>query len=263
MLKYAILTLIACNLLFFLGCKHAIRATKASSTPQSITAQDLITKGPGNNAHIKLTNYHPLPEHSILYYKDKKRESRYRDVLIPLIPASHPYAIASAKKTYFRNLPELPKNVHIIVHSNYLKDDGYVKRFHKKTSFTGMLTKDLSSLNELFVKDLKQTLTQTDFNNVYVILHKRKPNSLFISILSFTFGIIFLVISLFLFSDVIFNHMNNKTPHIYDIDEIQDTEDAMLVNVLGPNEIANATYEDQVKFFQEQKAKQNKTNPPR
>lgn len=161
-------------------------ASAASSEPQAITAADLIAKGPGDNAHVAVSDVYILESYSYYVYEDKPND--YEKVWIPAIAMSDPWVqkvqamVAEAEARNPENpdysaLDSLsyPSDIKLVIYSKELGSAAEVDAFIQGTDFTGLVLNGVTKLDGEEMTELKKMYPDLDTENVYLVEHNRKP----------------------------------------------------------------------------------------
>jgi hypothetical protein len=157
----------------FIGWQEWKLAGHAKPEPQAISAADLIAKGPGENAHIALTDYLDL---SYSYVVEQKGKS-WRRVWVPIVERDgefHEKLKNLDPNTALKKLPA-PSNVRIIAISNKARNDEDLARIFEAPALTGIIVNDIESLGNKETEILTQSFPGTKFSNVYLIQIGRTP----------------------------------------------------------------------------------------
>lgn len=155
---------IGCMLVFF-GYQEMRLSRVAKETPQTIKCADLAAKGPGDNAHITLTDYDFTNQ---FVYQSKSGGATWQKVYVPAIPQSG-------------NLVELMKShaspdIKVIVKSAKVHSEADLNALAKAGTFQGMVVNEIDSLGSDERKLLTESYPNIDFAKVWIVEHARHPS---------------------------------------------------------------------------------------
>jgi hypothetical protein len=162
--------------LFFMGFQDWRLATKAQGNPQIITAAQLEANGPGNNAHIILSDFQ-MCEWSFVYETEGRNKEKWKWVWLPVVPLDSPYvqqlqAMAQAGQ---QNAPPPPDHVRIIVKSNKAASEAGVHNMAMANTLQGMVINEIESLGGEERRLLSESYPGIDFSNCWIVQADRKP----------------------------------------------------------------------------------------
>jgi hypothetical protein len=155
------LIVVGCILGFFAIQEGRLAAT-ASATPQEITLQQLIARGPQGNAHIILKDFEFCDN---LVYQESEHGTSWSKVWVPVVPHQGNREGVG---------PRVP-NVQALVKSSKVRGQNELNQLTEKTSLQGMVTNRIDSLGSDERKILQQSYPQTDFSKCLIIEDGRKP----------------------------------------------------------------------------------------
>ena len=204
MIRFALALVIGGAVLTFFGYNEHKLASAAASDPQSITAADLAANGPGENAHVAVTDAYILDSYSAYYYEDKPSE--FEKVWIPAISMDDPYVakidelVAAAEANNpddpdYTAVLELsyPTNIKLVIYSEELKSEGQVEAFMQQTNVTGLVMNELEKLDGEELTQLREMYPSLNTDNVYLIEHNRKPKSTGTTMLMMVGGVLLIL----------------------------------------------------------------------
>jgi hypothetical protein len=137
-------------------------ASTASSTPQEITLQQLIARGPAGNAHIILKDFE-FGDNSVI--QQDEHGTTWSKVWVPVVPHQGNREGVATKVL----------NIQALVKSSKVRGDFEMNNFTRQTSLQGMVTNRIESLGSEERKILQQSYPQTDFSKCLIIEDGRKP----------------------------------------------------------------------------------------
>ena len=188
MIRIAIALVVGGAILTFFGYNETKLAGRADSEPQTITAADLIANGPGENAHVTVTDAYILESYYAYYYEDKPQE--LEDVYIPVVSMDDPWSLKvqqlvdealekDPNNPDFSALENVgsPDNIKLVIHSKELNSETAVDTFTLDTTFTGLVVNEIEDLDTEVLNGLRELYPSMDAGSVYLIEHNRKPKS--------------------------------------------------------------------------------------
>jgi hypothetical protein len=156
----AIVLLICSGLLFYYWQRESRLATLAKEVPQQLTLRDLMTRGPGDNIHIVLSNFRLLLDRGVV----KSRNASRTYAWIPAIPS---------------DAQEQPgtNSIKVLVGTSDCGDDRRLAQFCFRTSIQGMIVNSTDSLDSKERKVLNETLQGVDIASCYLFRADDHPCS--------------------------------------------------------------------------------------
>ena len=161
------------------SCFYAWRESKlashADSTPQRISAAELIAKGPGDNANIELTDYLDLSYSFVV----QEKGSRWIKCWVPVVELNGPF------HNQLKELPEniapdkfpTPHNIKIIAVTSKARNEDDLARIFSAPALQGLVVNDIQSLGSKERDILARSFPGTNFKDVYLIDLGRTPSS--------------------------------------------------------------------------------------
>ncbi|QQE10269.1 hypothetical protein JD969_12230 [Planctomycetota bacterium] len=137
--------------------------SSSKNEPQTITAQQLITEGYGDNLFMTVTNYTPLLNAMIVKEDDIERSTMNRGVWVPITPKR---TSKSVKKR-----PECK----VILYSRYLYDPEQINAFSRTKEFTGLVVDNIPVGDKINSDAFSSIFPDADFDNILIIEHNKKP----------------------------------------------------------------------------------------
>ena len=172
-MRWYLLLGIASVALIMLGFKEARLAAAASSTPQQLSCQQLATNGPGDNAHVVLTDL-LLCGGSYVY---AERNGRWTEAWIPAVPLGGAYHQQLAALGPVAEVPP-PANIRVIVKLPSVRGDSDVARFAAQEKLQGMVINDIESLGTEEKSILADGYPGVDFGRCWIVEQGRGPAGL-------------------------------------------------------------------------------------
>lgn len=192
MIRFALALVVIGALLTFFGYNENKLASTADAEPQSMSAADLAANGPGDNAHIKLTDFWLLDTQSVVEYPEND-ESTYNKIWSPVIPADDPYV-----QQYITSDPNLPPpaytgKVGIVLYSTDINNDDDFNTAMTSGSVQGLIINEIDKIDGEELSLLQQGLPNMDADTVLVLEHNRQPKSAGTTILMMVGGIVLIL----------------------------------------------------------------------
>jgi hypothetical protein len=150
------LGVIAGGFLSWIGWQEWTIYSSGSPTPQQISAAELAADGPGDNIHVKVTDF----TLGIKYVVPAKKDKWHR-LWVPMFPVGPAGRRGEIK---------------IVVETSHVADHREFDRFyerHRQQPLTGIITSDFRSLGPKLIEELKKNYPGADFSSVLVIQEGR------------------------------------------------------------------------------------------
>lgn len=166
------------GVLVFLGFQEMRLASAAKPDPQTIKCADLIASGPGENAHVVLTDY--VMCDFAFVYEGQEGGKTWTNVWVPVVPLGGEFhqevlkLVAEGKD--LSNIP-MPRDIRVIVKSSHVENEGALASLAGKDTIQGMIVNKISSLGSKEKKILTESYPGVNFDNVYILEHDRTPAS--------------------------------------------------------------------------------------
>lgn len=163
--------------LFVYGVQEMRLASAASKDPQTLSCAELAAKGPGDNAHVVLTDFLLCDQAFIYETKSKSKSSEWKRVWVPLVPRDGDYVrkiLAMANPD--GPLPP-PTDIRVLLKTSRVKDARELDPLGSSKSLTGLITNKIDSLGTKERKMLEESYPGIDFTKCYILDHDRKPAS--------------------------------------------------------------------------------------
>lgn len=134
----------------------------SSPTPQTISCADLITKGPGNNLHVIVTNFVLRRDAFVVSGGDRK--TYWNTAYVPVVPAGDPR-------------DSLPETFGLILIADDAPHEHDLVQLQSTGQLHGMIVNSISGL-DLETRDLlRDSYPRTDFEHCLLLEHNREPMS--------------------------------------------------------------------------------------
>lgn len=161
------------------GGKEMMLSSKGSVIPQTIKCADLIAKGPGNNAHIVLTDFVPVAQYFVCRGKNDK--GPWKEVYMPAVEAGGEWHMQVLEKlrTEGNNIQQLPEpqNVRVLLKLTDVLDEAHMNSKVEPKTLEGTIINSITSLSGEEARILRHGYPQLNVESCYVLEVGRKPNS--------------------------------------------------------------------------------------
>ena len=166
---------IAC---IFFGVQEIRLRSAADEIPQEITCADLEANGPGDNAHVVLSDF-ILCDFAYVY---EEKNSKWSKVWIPAVPLGGEYhqqllSMLDDQGNLTGELP-MPNNVSVIVKSSDVQSESDVELLSSRDTVQGVIVNVISSLGSDEKKILKDSYPSVNFDQCWILEVGRKPASM-------------------------------------------------------------------------------------
>jgi hypothetical protein len=196
-------------------------ARMAKAVPQEMTVEKLLAEGPGDNAHVKLTDVFAC--NNAYLYEYKERQEGWSKVWVPLVARGGQYhlefeaavekvinelaeefaktgeqpqaKVIEAIEQRAEDLPP-PRDLRIILVSDRYRTEEDVGALDERNAFRGILVNEIESLNSDAQKLLSESYPQVDLNNCYILEEGRtlsgvgaQAGALLFGLLAFAIGV--------------------------------------------------------------------------
>ncbi len=165
MIRLAIALLISGAVLTYFGVQEVQLAAGARAAPQRISCAALAASGPGDNAHILLTDFRLLPQVAVL-----QGVNHTEKLLIPAVPGTSE-ADGSAPAT-------APSNVAVLVMTRGVHSKEQFAEFAARTTIDGMILNKIDSLGSKERAALAADLPGADLDKLWLLEQGRLPESM-------------------------------------------------------------------------------------
>jgi hypothetical protein len=185
------LVLLMGGMFVFYGLREMWLAVGASETPQRLTLAQLAANGPGDNAHVVLTDF-ALCDGYVCLVKvgrfdrfikgtDPRRE-RWEGVFIPAVPLT-PELRQHRARGAAEGRPAAPGNIRVLLLSYAVHGEADLDQLENQPELRGTVINSIQSLDGKTVSLLREMYPGTDFGNCLIFQAGRRPSPTVISLL--------------------------------------------------------------------------------
>lgn len=143
------------------GCNEQRLSSKAKSEPQTITIKNLASTGPGDNAHVVVTDY-ILRLDDFVIETEGNNDTRWTKAYVPLVPIDI-------------DINNPPRTFDVILKTDDHHTMGEMDRLQEAGQIKGLIINEISKLGGEEKKLLKSSYPGTNFDTCWIIEHGRKP----------------------------------------------------------------------------------------
>lgn len=167
----------------FFGIREARLAANSSSEPTTMTAEELVANGPGDNLYVNVTGILGDLDETVIYYTES-RGGDIQSIDEAFVPA--------------RPLNSSPTDpIKLIVYSDDADTEAEVAAVASQRSHTGMIVNDIMSISGEKRNLLETTPYLTDVDSAYILHSGRSPKGAALVMLYFIGGGVLLAGGLF------------------------------------------------------------------
>ena len=159
----------------------------ADVKPQQISYKQLIKNGPGDNAHVIVTDMELYAGTRAFTYS--ARTDEWKTIWVPAGPSTRltdvtPQQLKQMLDEGLENLEAYrtgdkhaldPEPPGLVVKSVHVRNEEQLRRLSFETTFRGLLVNQIESLDPDDQADFKRQYPGTDFSRVSILEHNRKP----------------------------------------------------------------------------------------
>lgn len=182
MIRLKLAAIVIGVVLVVFGVREWQLKTVAKDTPQSISAEDLEAKGPGDNAHIVLTDFLMCPQGYVYEYKQRRGgggDQTWTKVWVPVVPLGGPYhtqilSMLGPNGEVRGELPR-PQNIKILVKSTKARNEADIEAMANADTLDGLVINKIESLGGDEKQKLAESYPGIDFSKCWIIEADRKP----------------------------------------------------------------------------------------
>jgi hypothetical protein len=186
----AVVAIIAAGIILFIAIKEMRLSRASKEVPQTITLASLLQNGPGDNAHVILTDFVPTDNYVYLYQKGKYERVNDADAInrtwssvwVPLIPMTgqqRQQLLAKAKMNPKAAAVLQPSAVQVVVKLKDAHDKNSVERWcdnqFDRPHLQGMVVNLTDSLDGQTRDLFGQSYPNTDFSRCLIIHEGKTP----------------------------------------------------------------------------------------
>jgi hypothetical protein len=119
-----------------------------NATPGQVRLADLERDGPGNNIHVRVTDF-VLPPNYVV----DETNGKWNQVCVPMLPADQPGR----------------RGIKVVARSFYIADEGQLQEFYRQTELTGVVVNAVWRLGTKEAETLTMSYPGSDFSSVLLI----------------------------------------------------------------------------------------------
>jgi hypothetical protein len=143
----------------------------ASATPQTLPLARLAANGPGDNAHVIITDFIPGDN---FVYEYRGSQSHWESVYVPVVAADMQARLGPGPMGN-RTIP--PGSIRVIVHSSKVHSQADLPSIFGQPTIQGTVVNSIRSLDGQTQKLLRDAYPGADFASCYILQEGRKPSS--------------------------------------------------------------------------------------
>lgn len=188
MIRIVLGLMVGGGFLLFLGFREFQLSSAADTEPQTISAEQLIANGPGDNAHVKVTGLFIMD--NFVYEENEKEPGKYLKLWTPAIAETDPWAVefykkeaaafeADAENPDFSFLDQMgmPERIGLVILTDEVKNDADFGAFYLNTELQGLVINKIDKLSGEELSLLSNAYGGIDADSVLVLEHNREPAS--------------------------------------------------------------------------------------
>lgn len=163
------------GVLCFIGYQEVQLGKVAKPEPQSLSCEELGKYGPGDNAHVVLTDL--IVSDSYVYEGDS--DQKFDKIWVPLVSTNSEYfhALQAIAETGEGSVPPLTE-IQVVLKSSHVRNQADFDRLYEQTELKGLVINKIETLSGEELSILKNSYPGVDFNKVYLVEHNRKPKGM-------------------------------------------------------------------------------------
>jgi len=179
MIRITLAMVIFGGVMIYWGYQEMSLSAKADTTPQTITCGDLSDAGPGDNAHVEMTDF-LLCSMSYVYETKGSNDSVYKTVWVPAVPLGGVYhekilSMLDEEGNFTGDDMPVPKNLNVLVKTSDVSNDRDVMRLSDQDALTGLVINEIEAVDGEERRLLKESYPGVNFGDVWIIEHNRTP----------------------------------------------------------------------------------------
>jgi len=166
--------------LFFLAWREWRLVSASQSEPQVMSCAELGEKGPGSNAHVRMTDF-MLCDWNYVY---ESRRDRWRGAWVPAIPLDGPdadavraYIAALPKDTRGEIHPPTPATIRVLVELPDARSTTDVENAAAADVLQGLVVNSVASVDKKTRDLLRTSYKSTDFDAVWIFERRDRPGA--------------------------------------------------------------------------------------
>ena len=165
LIRFAIVLIVAGGALGYYGWSEYQLGSGSSDTPQEITLAELAENGPGNNAHVKVTNLALLDNYVV---EEDKKTHRWSKLYVPAVGIETP--------TDEDGMP-IASKFNVLIKSSKYSSEASAAALWAKESITGVVINKIASLGSDEKRLIAQSYPTVNISTVWIVEEGRKPTS--------------------------------------------------------------------------------------
>jgi hypothetical protein len=178
MYRIVIAMIVLGGVLTYWGYQEMSLASKTDPTPQEITCQELSDSGPGDNAHVVMSDF-LLCTMAYVYEGVGDSDTAYKTVWVPAVPLGGAYhqmllSMLDDEGNLQGNMP-LPRDLAVLVKTSKVTSGEALDRLADRDTLSGLVINEIASLGSQEKKILIDSYPGVDFDKVWILEHGRKP----------------------------------------------------------------------------------------
>lgn len=187
MIRFLLLMIVGGGFLIYLGYTELVVAAKTDTEPQIMTCAELAANGPGDNAHIELTDAYYHRADAII---ETGSSRRWLTVWVPVVPSDGEYVQAVEQAKADRTERPMLTDYAVIMRSKYIEKDSELGEVVRQPSVRGVVINSIESIGDDEMNWLRMTAPGVDFSKVWIFDHDRKPSGMLTGIAQMGAGLL-------------------------------------------------------------------------
>lgn len=176
MVRLKLALIIGGGVLVFFGIQEWRLGSGCKAEAQKITCADLETRGPGDNAHVSLTDFFFSPKGYVYTFDKNKPGGSWKEVWIPAYRTGGDYHKACMEAAQSdKDLPAAPP-VRILVKSSHVSNEAGLVALGEKETITGVLINKIESMGSEERDLLKGSYPGSNLESCYILEEGRTPS---------------------------------------------------------------------------------------
>ncbi|MCG3138202.1 MAG: hypothetical protein HJJLKODD_02063 [Phycisphaerae bacterium] len=177
--RFTLAMIIGGGALIYFGIQESRLSSAAGKTPQTMTCQELSDKGPGENAHVIMTDFLLWDEQFVYESKSSSSSSSWTNVWVPAIPLNGDFhkkllSMIGEDGELTGSLPEPP--IQVIVKSGKISNDAGLMLLGEQPTIQGMVVNEIESLDSKERRLLEESYPHVNFDRCWILHHGRQPS---------------------------------------------------------------------------------------
>ncbi len=154
----------------FIGWDEWRLASASSTTPQRITLKQLIDNGPGDNAFIVLSDFHPLVGDNQYVVEERTEKSGRKSLTRAWVPLVTPDSVPPENA-------EVPAQAIKVILIRPGGSEESIARLAEQRTIEGMVINEIDKLRGRQKDLLEKSYPGADISKVWIIQENRKPRT--------------------------------------------------------------------------------------